>query len=303
MRILQSKIALFSMLTQILLGYATAAMADTKEPLTAQEICQRLKITEEVLVFDESGERIVDSFSKERSSRGGVDNPRESSVHKKEEICTSGSFSGKSSSAFDGTIYFLHEWTVLSDGRIKIKYEQGERFDGRGRDSKLVGSTGRHEAILKDFSAITWVSPLHKKQRVVVRLVPSLEEGQSTKELGKFPVTFENAVIYDGVGKLWAVNVTADGEFIAMTTVHGGLMLSYQPFPGAKKIGRAAGREIRFKAKDGVTILIKSESAILPGDIGADVYVMFEPSLRSKGITSQSISSGKNAEEVLEKWK
>ena len=190
---------------------------------------------------------------------------------------------------------------MLADGRVKVSYEQGERFEGRGRDAKLVGSTGRQEFIVKDFSAISWVSPLHKKQRVVVRLIPTLNAGESTKELGQFPITIENGVIYDGAGKLWAINLTADGEFIAMTTVYGGLMVGFQPFPGGKKIGRASGREIRFKEKGGSTIVIKSETPILPGQIAADVYVMVEPKYKSKSVTSQSISSGKDPNEILER--
>lgn len=279
---------------------ASAGMAETKKPLTAQEICQRLQVTEEVLVFDESGEHVVDYDKRVRGS-AGLGGPSDSSEKGKSEKCSKGSSSGQTSSSFDGPIFFNHEWSVLADGRIKVAYEQGEGFDGRGREAKLIGSTGRHELIVKDFSAVSWVSPLHKKQRVLVRLVPTLVEGQSTKELGQFPITIENGVVYDGAGKLWAINLTADGEFIAMTTVHGGLMIGFQPFPGGKKIGYAAGREIRFKASDGPTIVIKSEAPILPGKMGADVYVMVEPKYKSKSVNSQSISSGKDPNEVLER--
>lgn len=301
MRLVSYNKAIWSALSMFLLNVASAGMSETKKPLTAQEICQRLKVTEEVLVFDESGERIIDSDLRVRGGGAGLESPGDSSEKSSNVKCSKGSSSGHSSSSFEGSIFFYHEWTVLADGRIKVVYDQGEGFEGRGRDSKLVGSTGRKEFIIKDLSAISWVSPLHKKQRVVVRLVPTLDEGQSTKELDQFPITIENGVIYDGAGKLWAINLTADGEFIAMTTVHGGLMIGFQPFPGGKKVGRAAGKEIRFKGKDGATIVIKSESPILPGQMAADVYVMVEPKYKSKGINSQSISSGKDPNEILEK--
>jgi hypothetical protein len=284
------------------LGHASAGLSSEQKSLTAAEICQRLKIVEEVLVFDASGERIIDSHSQVRDNRGALDHPQDETSKDDSSVCSSGASTGQTSSSFEGPIFFNHVWTVLSDGRIKVTYEQGERFEGRDRDAKLIGSTGRKELIIKDLSAVSWISPLHQKQRVVVRLVPTLDEGESIKELGNFPVTFDNAVIYDGTGKLWAVNLTAEGEYIAMTTVHGGLLLSYQPFPGGKKIGRASGKQIKFKTNEGVTILIKSESPILPGDIASDVYVLIDLKFRSGSITSQSISSGKNADEVMQRW-
>jgi hypothetical protein len=102
----------------------------------------------------------------------------------------------------------------------------------------------------------------------------------------QFSITITNGVIYDGAGKLWAINLTADGEFIALTTVLRGLMIGFQPFPGEQKIGRAAGRKIRFEGQDGAAILIISESPILPGQIAADVYVMIDHKYRSQSINS-----------------
>ena len=301
MRLLNDRVAMQTILSVLVVNFTLVARADAKNPLTAKDICQRLKVTEEVLVFDESGEKVVDSHSQIRGGGASLNGPSNSSDKDSKAECSKGASSGQSSSSFDGPIFFHHEWTVLSDGRIKVSYEQGEGFEGHGREAKLVGSTGRQELVVKDFSAISWASPLHKKQRVVVRLVPTLEEGQSTKELGQFPIIIDNGVIYDGAGKLWAINLTAEGEFIAMTTVHGGIMLGFQAFPGGKKIGRAAGREIRFKDKDGSTIVVKSEAPILPGQVAADVYVLLEPKYKSKGVTSQSISSGKDPTEVLER--
>jgi hypothetical protein len=301
MRLLNYSVVAKAVLGLLVFSVASAGMAEAKKPLTAQEICQRLQVTEVVLVFDESGEHIVDSDVRVRGGGSGPEGPGDSSEKDSNVKCSNGSSSGQSSSSFDGPIFFHHEWNVLADGRIKVSYEQGQRFEGRGRDAKLVGSTGRQELILKDFSPVSWTSPLHKKQRVVVRLVPTLRAGESTKELGQFPITIENGLIYDGAGKLWAINLTAEGEFIAMTTLHGGLMVGFKPFPGGKKIGRASGREIRFKARDGATIVIKSETPILPGQIAADVYVMVDPKYKSKSVTSQSISSGKDPNEVLER--
>jgi len=300
-RFLNGPLAARVMIGVLALNSAPLALGEAKPPLSAQEICQKLKITEETMVFDESGQYIIDTFSKIRGAGLALDGAESSAKKNSNVICSKGSSSGNSSSSFDGPIFYHHEWTVLADGSIKVAYEQGEGFDGRGRDAKLVGSTGRKEAVVKDLASVSWVSPLHQKQRVVVRLTPSLSESESTKDLGSFPITIENGVIYDGAGKLWAINLTADGEFIAMTTVHGGLMVGFQPFPGGQKIGRAVGREIRFKSKDGSTVVIKSESAILPGQIASDVYVMVEPKYRSKNVASQSISSGKDAANVLDK--
>ncbi len=63
------------------------------------------------------------------------------------------------------------------------------------------------------------------------------------------------------------------------------------------------GREIRFKTDEGTSVVVKSESMILPGDISADLYVMVNPSLRAEKVSSQSVSSGSDAEETFRKMR
>lgn len=273
------------------------------EPLTAQDICRRLQITEEILVFDSTGEKIINIDTKMRLAKGSAADSQKVDPKRPDVVCTKASASGQTSSDFEGSLFFAHSWYVKKDGKISVEYEQGTNFKGRGRDSDIVGSTGKESVELKDFQPISWVSKLHKNQRVIVRLVPSLAESAAVKELSKFPIILDNAAVFDGKGRLWTASFTAEGEYIAATTIHGGVMMSYQPFTGGKKVGRASGHELKFKLEDGTSVVLKSDSLILPGDMTADVYVMVDPSLKAESISSQSVSTGSNAEEILAKLK
>lgn len=281
-------------------AFGGVAFGKSKNTITPQEICKRLQITEEILVFDSSGDHIVHVHRKVREARGGLGNGKDEKKDK-DEVCGRGASTGNSSDSFDGAIFFNHEWSVKTDGTMTVSYEQGSEFVGEGHDAKLKDSTGRKTAAVKDFTPISWVSPLHKAQRVVIRLIPTLVAGDTPRDLGKFPILLENATIYDGAGRLWTINLSADGDFIGVSTLQGGLLLSYQPFTGGKKIGRASGREIKFKNEDGSTVVVKSETAILPGDLAAEVYVMIDPTLRAPHIGSQSVSASDTFKEAFER--
>lgn len=287
-----------------LIGTITSApiLAASKAPLTPQQLCDRLRITEEVIILDATGKSVIDVMRNERGTKEGLSKSA-SSDNKNDTICETNNSSGQSSTSFDGPIYFSHTWSVKTDGTLEVTYEQGKEFKGRGRDAKLVGSTGPQKKIVKDLETISWVSPFHDKQRVIIKLTPSLSEGIVNRDLGKFPIMLESATIYDGAGRLWTVNLTAQGEFIGVTTVYGGLIFSFQPFPGGHKIAKAIGNEIKFKNKDGATVVIKSDSKILPGDLASDVYVSVDPSMKAESISSQSISSGDDPNEVIERMK
>jgi hypothetical protein len=282
-------------------SFPTVTFGAKDSPISPQEICKRLQITEELLVFDSTGTHPVDAYRKVREA-GGLDDGQSGKNSKTPEIvCRKSSHSGNSSSSFDGPIFFMHEWIVKTDGTISVNFEQGGEFQGRGREATLAGSTGKHSQLVKDFEPISWVSSLHKNQRVLVRLTPSLIDGERSRELGKFPLILDHATVYDGKGRLWTVNLTADGDFIGVVTMQGSVVLSYQSFSGGKKIGRVSGREIRFKIEDGTSVVFKSESMILPGEMASDIYVLFDPSQRAASIGSQSVSSGSSAEETIQK--
>jgi hypothetical protein len=277
-----------------------SVQATQSTPIDPGTLCERLQILEETLVFDKTGTRIIDIYSNDRGPGG-------SSLGQSEKedgiVCGRGSSSGISSSSFDGPIFFHHEWSVKEDGTLTVTYEQGSGFSGRGREAKLKDSTGRKTAAVKDFQTVSWTSPFHKNQRVVVRLTPTLRKSQHSRELGKFPLYLSDATIFDGSGKLWTANLTAYGDYIGVLTVAGSVVMSFQPFTEGKKIGKAHGKEIRFTLPDGKSVLLKSAEPLLPGDISSDVYVHYDPNMRAKSFGSQSVSSSDNAAETLSRLK
>jgi hypothetical protein len=290
------------MIAIFFVGLGTQAFgAKENGPIDAETLCSRLQIMEETLVFDLSGKRITHSYREERKPRASISNGAE----KKTDgvVCRRGSSSGHSSSAFTGSVFFHHEWTVNKDGTISVTYDQGSEFVGHGRDAKLKDSMGSKTVDVKDFQSVSWVSPFHKAERVVIRLTPMLTEQVSTRDIGAFPLFLSGATVFDGTGKLWTANLTAFGDYIGVLTVQGGVLVSLQPFEQGKIIGEARGREIRFSLADGTSVLIKSDDVILPGDLSTKVYVMYDPSLKAKNFGSQSVSSGKDPEDILQRLK
>ena len=290
------------MMTMAFIMVGTQALAVDKNPIDAKSLCGRLQIMEETLVFDQSGKKIIHSYRDERRPSADFASD-EKEKNTDDVVCRRGSSSGHSSSAFTGTVFFHHEWSVKKDGTMSVTYDQGSEFVGHGREAKLKDSMGAKTVDVKDFQSISWVSPFHKNERVVIRLTPMLTEQVSTREIGAFPLFLSGATIFDGTGKLWTANLTAFGDYIGVLTVQGGMLLSLQPFAQGKIVGKARGREIRFALADGTSVLIKSDDVILPGDLSTKVYVMYDPALKAKNFGSQSVSSGKDAEDVLQRLK
>jgi len=285
-------------LTVLVMSGTQPSIATEGKPIDAESLCDRLQIMEETLVFDKSGTKIVYSYRQDRRPKGTSDS--EDNNKKPEEVaCQRGSSSGVSSSAFTGAVFFHHEWTVKKDGTISVSYDQGSEFVGHGRDAKLKDSVGLKTIQIKDFQSISWVSPFHKEQRVVIRLTPMLTEPVSTRELGPFPLFLSEATIFDGKGKLWTANLTASGDYVGVLTVQGALLLGLQPFSQGSIIGKVSGKDIKFSLADGTSIVLKSDDVILPGNLNAKIYVMYDPALKAKNFGSQSVSSAKDAEEVL----
>lgn len=282
----------------ILLTTADAADA-TKQPLTGKELCSRLHIREEIIILDPSGEKVIGSISSEKDLGQGLSDSNSASHSKNGEECRSSSRSGHRFNELSLPIYFYHQWIVDTEGRISVTYDQGSGHNGEGKNSKLVGSIGEKTERIKNFQAISWVSPFHKKERVVIRLTPSLGEDQYTRNLEKFPLLLSKAVIFDGQGRLWAANLDARGDFIGVKTLVSGLQMSYQKFPGADRIGKVAGHEIRIKDRDGLSIVVKSEEDILPGNLRSELYVKLDPELRSESVSSLAVSTGSEAEDTF----
>jgi hypothetical protein len=282
------------------IGFSTPN-ALAANPLTPVELCQRLRITQEILVFDATGGKIIEAFRQDTVPKG-LSTGDKSTKKPSDPICINNSMSGESSDSFTGPIHFKHTWKVLSDGSLELSFEQADHFEGRGRDALPGTSLGKKTIVVKDFEPFVWASPAHKAERVIVRLTPSLIDKDAPKDVGKLPLAITDGIAYDGKGRLWSRGITAEGQFVAVTTLQGAVIMSFQDFPGAKKIGRARGSEIRFAMPDGTGVVIKSQSAILPGDMSADVYIWLDLNRKAERIGSQSISAGSKPEEGLKRF-
>ena len=280
----------------------TSAVSLADEPLSAEQLCKRLQIIEEVLVFDSTGSRIVDVIKTQRDYGSSTPSSAGSKKNPGSPVCTSQSISGHSSNSFSGSIFFSHKWTVMPNGTINLAFDQAESFEGRGRDAKPIKSQGQRSVSIKDFTPFLWVSPLHSRERVVVRLTPTLTPKEEPRDVGKLPIVITNATVYDGKGRLWSANLSAEGPFIAASSLQGTIAMSFQKFQGAKKIGFARGRDIKFTTPDNTSVVIKSSEPVLPGDMIADVWMIIDQKRKAESIGSQSVSSSSNAQEMLDRF-
>jgi len=287
------------------LAYSTGLMSAVSfadEPLSPEQICSRLQISEEILVFDTTGSRITNVDRIDRDYGRAIPSGERSKKNPDSPVCTSRSISGHSSDSFTGRVFFSHEWNVMPNGTINLVFEQAEGFEGRGRDSKPVKSQGRKVISVKDFTPFVWVSPLHSKERVVVRLTPTLNSKSEPRDVSKLPIIIRDATIYDGKGRLWSANLNAEGQFIAASSLQGSIAMSFQEFQGAKKIGIVRGRDIRFSTPDNTSVVIKSAEPVLPGDLTANVWMIVDPKRKAESIGSQSVSSSSDAQSMLENF-
>ena len=273
--------------------------AESKGPLTAEQICKRLTISEDVIVLDPTGNKIKTVLHNDRSTGNEFSAFDKKSA--KEVVCSSSGTSRYSADELSQQVVFSYSWAVLGDGTITSSFEQGTDTDRTSKGNSIKGSLGKQTADLKDFAPLVWVSPLHKSERVIIRLTPSLTPETQFQSQLQFPLILDDATVFDGKGRLWAGNLTAKGEFIGVMTVQGLFVLSYQEFPGAKKIGKVVGHNIRFKTEDGTSVVIKTSTPILPGNIGADLYVLEDSNIKATGIASQHIFTGGKAEETIQR--
>jgi hypothetical protein len=287
----------------ILLGMSSQVALGKKplKPLDAGALCGRLQLTEEVLTFDESGTHIVDVFARtDKSGRGGAPG-KIAKTDSDGAVCRSRSRSRHENDALSQPIVFAYTTRVMADGTLQMVFEQGTGVEGRGGERHLAGGLGEKKWTFPNFEPFVWVSPLHKGQRVIVRIIPSLTRESETLESGELPIVLENATVFDGKGNLWAANLNADGKYMLATTVFGTISMSFMPFKGAEKLGRAIGNEIRFAMPDGRSVVMRGTRPLVPGDYMADVYMVIDTTHKASSIQDQHISTGDDPEETFKR--
>ncbi|MEI8028039.1 MAG: hypothetical protein WCI18_16950 [Pseudomonadota bacterium] len=278
-----------------ILGMATLAVAKpegsgTPKKIAADEICRRLEIFEEILVFDKEG-ALTNFRTQVRGSSGSIQSKKgNQEPNRLDEECKTTSMSGQGATGFE--VFLSHEWTVKKDGAIFVKYNQGTAFNGRGKESKLLNPMGEVSSEIKNFQAVSWQSPFHKDQTIIMRLTPRLKDENSTVDISKFPIVLDNSVVFDGKGRLWAASLEAKGEYICFSSAQGTVSLSFHDFAGASKTALVEGSTIKFKGSDNLSIVIKSESLILPAGISANAFVKVNLGRKSEGINSSQVNAG-----------
>jgi len=263
------------------LGAGTAVAA----PLTPEQICRRLVISEEVFVMNPDGTRAEHKVGQYRLYRHGIAIPNKNA--KDGIACTLQGGGTDSSSDFDGPLHMNHKWTVHDDGRIEATVTQyAKRLP---RDQGLADVLKTKTVTVKDMAPIIWVSPAHKHQRVVVRLSPDLSDNDEAKDLTRLPLTGTDIVVTDSRGRLWGQNINTAAPYVSMTLSEGTLLLSYYSFKGAHKLGEARGHEIDLDLGDGLRVTLVSKTPLLPTGVSANVYGSYDPGRKSSGINSVSL--------------
>lgn len=258
--------------------------------IPADEICRRLEIYEEILVFDKEG-ALTNYLSQIRGPSGAMQSKKEKSEPgRSDQECGTSSMSGQSGEGFE--VLISHDWTVKKNGAIFVKYNQGTAINGRGKESKLLNPMGEVASEVKNFQGVSWQSPFHKDQTIIMRLTPRLRDENSVVDISKFPIVLDNSVVFDGKGRLWAASLSAKGEYVCFSSAEGTISLSFQEFKGGTRTANVEGSSIKFKGPDQLSLVIKSESLILPAGISANAFVKVDPRRKSEGINSNHVSSG-----------
>jgi hypothetical protein len=264
--------------------------------ITAEELCRRFEIQEEILVFDKEG--LLTNFLSNVRGGSGISRSKsgKKDLSKEDVLCQFSNMSGQSAEGFE--VFYSHEWEIKKNGSVQAKYNQGTGISGRGKESKLLNPTGEVAIEASNLQSVTWASPYHKDQKITFRLTPRLRDTKKTAEISKFPIVLSNSVIFDGKGRLWAASVGASGEYICFSGTQGTISLSFNQFKGATKTARVEGNTIKFKGPEDLSIVIKSDDFILPAGMFADAFVKVDLVRRSENINSSHVSSGDEASTI-----
>ena len=202
-------------------------------------------------------------------------------------------------------IALSHKWVLHDDGRMTGHIQQFEsmtRTERPLKDSVVKrGQLLREQDVeLKDFSPVIWVAESDAKKRVIVRFLPRLAEKSDAFEIGNYPVTLHNPVIFDNKGHLWTRGNDLEGKYVSMKTHLGRFAISYFPFQGAKPIGTAVGSRIVLDAGSGLELSIQSEQPILAAHQPLKVYGIVDLEKRSEGPKSVYSFSSNTEKGLLE---
>lgn len=190
-------------------------------------------------------------------------------------------------------------WKLAADATINYEIEQFDSMKRKeGTREVILGkSLKKDKGVLKNFSNIVWVAQELKNKKVILRLTPELDENDSFISMQEFPLSLNNAIIYDNKGQVWGREIDIESRYIGITTHRGRVALSFFPFKGAKEIGIVRGSQIVIEAPKDDKIYIQTNTPILNSKKSAKIYGFVDYKKRTDRIHSvQSSSSGEEKE-------
>lgn len=282
------------------------AYAAKDDAYTARDICDRISITMEEMVFSADG-KILKHRGKVHTSRpnplrGGSDGKAPAKFA--DAVCGFSSGIGSRDSSYTGPLYLLSEWMIKADGSIHYRIEQfAKQTIERNAPPKFSDSVKVEEGEVEDFAPIMFVSPLHKAERLVVRVSPVLLSEQAISTQNGLPIVGRGIVAFDNKQQVLADNIEVGGKFVGFSTLQGFLGISYTKFKGAEPIGVAVGNRVYLKLPGERRITLVSAEPFVPMEVKAQVYGIFDPNHTSGDIRSQSVTTTDDEAEFLEKLK
>ncbi len=291
-----------------LLQMPVVARAEKNKPYTALQICERLVVNVDEMVFDAAGTTLRHRGRSQqlRSAVGMAGGGEEQGPSQfKDAICGFSGGIGSSSNNYSQPLYLKYEWLVKQNGSIHYVIEQFARQTmDKNSPPKFHDSVKRDEGEIKDFAPVIWVSPLHKNERLVVRMTPVLLNERPMTTLGELPISGQEIVAFDSDLQVLVRNLDVAGKYVGFSTPKGFLAISYAKFKGSEPMGVAVGNRMELSLPGkGKRITLISTHPFVPMDVKAQVYGIFDTSRRSSSITSQSISTTDNEAEFLDKLK
>lgn len=271
-----------------IVSFVTSTISLAKPDLSPKDIAERLSIKAEIFVLDSSGKRLLQESSHDSRYEYGVGNKIDSFM--------------SNEGADYGLIALHHKWEVRQDGSIAVSIEEfAHRYENpqTGRE-EFKDSIKKDTFVIENFSGLVWKVQNNREKNVVVRFTPSLTKKHHSVALKDFPLSGSSMVIIDRQGTLWADELTLQGQFWGITTHRGSLVLSYQPFHGAKVLGLASGNQIDLDLDSKIHVKVVSKTDFLPNGVEAKVFGFYLPNKKTASVMSVQTSSTDKEEKILE---
>jgi hypothetical protein len=284
----------FVLATAALFGLFFSSGAHAADPkISRSELISRLRLKADVLVLEDDGKHLVQMGDESRFLSG---------------FSTDGKFKRdwSSDSTGYGVFKLRHEWTVDANGSIHVKFEEflEEELDsktGQAKDFKNPIGTEEHDVV--DFGSVLYSVKAIKGKRVVLRFTPELAGDTRAETIGKFKVIGRGVSIYDSEGALWASDLDFAGEYLAIVTHRGTLVLSYSPFKGSEPAGVASGKKLTLRMKEYPRVTLQGDTDFVPEGMNARVFVKYLKEKRTNGLNSVRIADSSNEQRMLEQIK